>query len=258
MIADFDWNKFRQAMSASVLFRNHIISWTRETASTSDDLKQGWAAAEVAQQIRIADYQTAGRGQHGRQWHALPGQALLFSFSLTDSQNRFPLSLIAGLAVYRALFQLASHDRSGLWLKWPNDVWFNHCKLAGILCEGCLIKNRQHWIVGIGINLLPLSQSNVEAASFSELSDCHDPQKILCEFFAVFEDLLSADAEILAKSWSLAASLFWQTRFLFAGIGEPDFIGLPEAVDADGALLVIDDSDKKSRRLLSATLKPLF
>jgi BirA family biotin operon repressor/biotin-[acetyl-CoA-carboxylase] ligase len=249
--------KLSQALALSALFGCHQISQVCETSSTSDDLKQAWALPEISPQIRIADCQTAGRGQHGRRWQSRPGQSLLFSFSLTDVQNRFPLSMIAGLALYKTVRRLALHDNSGLWLKWPNDLWLNRGKLAGILCEGCFIKARQHWVIGIGINLAPLPGPDFPAASLSELSACHDPEDILCEFFANFEELLSAEAEGLAREWSLAASVFWQTRFLFLGSDQPDFVGLPLETDADGTLLVKPEHEK-SRRLLSATLKPLF
>jgi len=248
--------RLQQALSGSVLFGSHKISRVKQTSSTNDDLKNAWLLPEIAEQIRIADYQTAGRGQHERNWLARPGQSLLFSFSLVGVQNSFPLSMIAGLAVYSSLNRLASQPGSGLWLKWPNDVWLNRGKLAGILCEGCSIRDRQYWVVGIGINLVPLSGADFAAASFSEISDNPDSDAILCEFFADFERLLTEDAGSLVRKWSTAASVFWQTKFLFLNSGVPDFCGLPLAVEADGTLLVRSD-DEKSCRLLSATLKPL-
>jgi biotin-[acetyl-CoA-carboxylase] ligase BirA-like protein len=249
--------RLQRALSGSTLFGRHRISRVNQTSSTNDDLKNDWLLPEVVEQIRIADYQTAGRGQHQRNWLARPGQSLLFSFSLTDVQSRFPLSMIAGLAVYNALNRLAAQPGSRLWLKWPNDLWLNRGKLAGILCEGCSGKGGQRWVVGIGINLAPISVDDFTAASFSEISENTDSEDILCEFFADFERLLATDAGSLVGQWSVAASVFWQTRFMFMNGGMPDFCGLPLAIEADGTLLVESDH-KKCCRLLSATLKPLF
>jgi len=257
MTVESSFKRLRQALLLSPVFSGHSISRVLETVSTNDDLKQCWVLPEITPQIRIANYQTAGRGQSGRSWHAAPGQSLLFSFSLAEIQNSFPLSMIAGLALYNAISRLTKHENTGLWLKWPNDVWRDRGKLAGILCEGCSINGRQHWVIGIGINLAPIQSSEFAAASLSEISERNDPEEILCEFFAGFEDLLAESVVSLVESWSNAASVFWQTRFSFSSVDDREFCGLPLAIEADGSLLV-DSGDKKSCRLVSATLKPLF
>lgn len=257
MTVEFSCKRLSRALALSPVFSGHRISWVQETVSTNDDLKQSWSLPEITPQIRIAGYQTAGRGQSGRSWHAAPGQSLLFSFSLTEIQSSFPLSMIAGLALYNAIRSLTKNEKAGLWLKWPNDVWLNRGKLAGVLCEGCSISSRQNWVVGVGINLVPLQNTEFTAASLSEISEGLDPEEVLCEFFSSFAGLLLESADSLVESWSKAASVFWQTRFSFSCGASREFCGLPLAIEADGSLLV-DSGDKKSCRLVSATLKPLF
>lgn len=257
MTGDSSWKRLSQTVSLSSVFGSHRISRVHETASTNDDLKQSWSQPEIIQQIRIADHQTAGRGQSGRSWQAAPGQSLLLSFSLAGVQNKFPLSMITGLALYNAICRLSPHKNPGLWLKWPNDVWINRGKLAGILCEGCSLNSQQHWVIGIGINLAPIQNEEFASASLSEISVRNDREEILCEFFASFENLLSEDVVNLVESWAKAASVFWQTRCSFSSSDGREFCGLPLSIEADGSLVVKSD-DKKSCRLLSATLKPLF
>jgi len=237
------------------LFGDHQITRVDITASTNNDLKADWSLAEIPQRILIADRQTAGRGQHGRVWQSWPGQALLFSFTLKETGRTFPMSLLTGLAVHNALQKLSSGR--GLWLKWPNDVWLGQGKIAGVLCEGRFMAGIQHWVIGVGINLKPPQDCSIAAASFSEISQNLDAESILCEFFSTFASFCAEEESTLVEVWTKSAATFWQTRFLFSIDGQPGFIGLPLNIAVDGSLEVISEQ-QKSRRLLSATLKPLF
>src|SRR6185503_7136697 len=66
---------------------------------------------------------------------------------------RIPLvTLTAGLAVVDAVVPRVATRRVGL--KWPNDVYVDGRKVAGILSEAQVINGRAAWIVvGIGINV---------------------------------------------------------------------------------------------------------
>jgi BirA family transcriptional regulator, biotin operon repressor / biotin---[acetyl-CoA-carboxylase] ligase len=114
-----------------------------------------WAAAHGADlahgAVVFTPCQTAGRGQWGRSWIA-PSGVLTASFVLRSPNCPIgqlgQLSLLAGLAVIRALEQLTPELSPRLQIKWPNDVWLDRRKLAGILSEvtdGVVI-------VGIGLN----------------------------------------------------------------------------------------------------------
>nr|WP_275072553.1 biotin--[acetyl-CoA-carboxylase] ligase [Petrachloros mirabilis] len=102
-------------------------------------------------------HQTAGRGQQGRLWQAPPG-VLTVSFGLDwpVSEHR-GVTLGVGLAVIYAIADLMPALDDALQIKWPNDIWVQQRKLAGILCE---MGQREGWpslemqrvIVGIGLN----------------------------------------------------------------------------------------------------------
>ncbi len=118
-------------------------TWASDRA---DDLQQG--------DVVFTRHQTAGRGQHGRSWYAPPG-VLTASFVL----DRLPvshlpgLSLAAGLATIYAVEDLLPDLHDKLRLKWPNDVWLEGRKLAGILCEAVSNhKGSSRVVVGIGLN----------------------------------------------------------------------------------------------------------
>lgn len=246
-----------QTLAGSALFGKHVISRIHGTGSTNDDLKREWDKSHVKQQIRIAEFQTAGRGQHGHSWQALPGQSLLFSFSLQDLRQEFPLSLIAGLALKIALKPLLKVVDPALWLKWPNDIWLGRGKLAGILCESSRFRDEVHWVIGLGLNLKPLGDSAVASASLSDVDSSCDSELILYNFFVVFEELVAKDPASLVEEWTNAAALFWQTEFLVSCGDTPEFRSKPLFLEQDGTL-VLTTGNEKSRRLLSATLKPVF
>lgn len=109
----------------------------------------------------VADVQTAGRGQRGRQWHADAGEALLCSVGWQFAR-RWPLdglSLAVGVLVAEALDGLldGGHPmlRERLRLKWPNDLLLDEThKLGGILIETVASANATRTaVIGIGINL---------------------------------------------------------------------------------------------------------
>ena len=86
--------------------------------------------------------QSAGRGRQGRTWTAPAGRALLCSLVIRDPPRLLPLA--AGVAV-------AEVCGGGASVKWPNDVWIDGRKVAGILVEG---RPQEGWaVVGIGLNV---------------------------------------------------------------------------------------------------------
>jgi BirA family transcriptional regulator, biotin operon repressor / biotin---[acetyl-CoA-carboxylase] ligase len=125
------------------------LHWLATCPSTNT-----WAAAHGADlahgAVVFTPCQTAGRGQWGRSWIA-PTGGLTASFVLRSAipiGQLGQISLLAGLAVIQALEQLAPELSSRLQIKWPNDIWLDGRKLAGILSEvtdGVVI-------VGIGLN----------------------------------------------------------------------------------------------------------
>ncbi|AHJ99007.1 biotin--acetyl-CoA-carboxylase ligase [Hymenobacter swuensis DY53] len=152
------YEKHVEALSPQTLFTGQQLVWLPECASTNTEAQQ------LAVQNRatdgccvITDKQTAGRGQRGNQWEAAPGENLTLSVvwrpSFLAAADQFLLSQAVALAVHDWLTVLLSPD-PGLRVKWPNDIFFGHRKLGGILIENTLNGAKiQHSIVGIGLNI---------------------------------------------------------------------------------------------------------
>jgi BirA family biotin operon repressor/biotin-[acetyl-CoA-carboxylase] ligase len=114
----------------------------RETGSTNDRARALAADGAPHGTLVTAREQTAGRGRWGRSWVGPPGRALLMSLVLRDLDPLLPLR--AGLAVADLAGDAAR-------VKWPNDVWVDGRKVAGILVEA---RAQAGWaVLGIGVNV---------------------------------------------------------------------------------------------------------
>ena len=114
----------------------------RLTDSTNERAKQLAAAGAPHGTLVTADEQTAGRGRQGRAWTAPAGSAVLMSVVLRELDERLPLT--AAVAIADALPVEAA-------IKWPNDVWIQGRKVAGILVEG---RPQDGWaVLGVGLNV---------------------------------------------------------------------------------------------------------
>lgn len=105
-----------------------------------------------------ADEQRAGRGRQGRTWSAPAGGALLYSVILRPLEERhLLLPLAVPLAVCEAVEGISSHQCQ---VKWPNDVWINGRKCAGVLIEA---RPQDGWaVIGVGLNI------SIEPGDFPE------------------------------------------------------------------------------------------
>jgi len=122
----------------------------RLTDSTNDRAKELAEGEAPGGTVVTAREQTAGRGRQGRVWTAPEGKALLYSAILRPLDERH---LLLPLSVPLAVCAAAEALRPGVecMVKWPNDVWLDGRKLAGILIEA---KPQEGWaVIGVGLNL---------------------------------------------------------------------------------------------------------
>jgi BirA family biotin operon repressor/biotin-[acetyl-CoA-carboxylase] ligase len=123
-------------------------------------------------QVCIAEYQSAGRGRRGRQWISPFGSHIYLSMYWYLEQGMsaaMGLSVVAALAVSDAIKALYQVDVE---LKWPNDIYFNGVKLAGILIdlEGQAMEPC-HCAIGIGLNIkMPIKSAALVDQPWIDLS----------------------------------------------------------------------------------------
>ena len=123
----------------------------RSTDSTNARAKELADAGAPDGLVVTADEQSAGRGRQGRSWFAPAGAALLYSALLRPAGERPLLPIAVPLAVCTAAESVADVSCE---VKWPNDVWLEGRKLAGILIESRPGPRDDGWtVIGVGLNL---------------------------------------------------------------------------------------------------------
>lgn len=119
------------------------------TESTNTHGRELAAAGAPSGTVITADEQLGGRGRQGRTWFAPAGKALLYSAILTPLDKRHVvLPLAVPLAMCEAIEGLGGGPCR---VKWPNDVWIDERKCAGILIEA---RPQDGWaVIGVGVNV---------------------------------------------------------------------------------------------------------
>ncbi len=121
------------------------------TASTNDDARdEKYREGDVV----WADFQTAGRGQRGHEWHSRKGENLTFSVVLellfVPITEQFSVSEVVALSLVDMLAEYGVEAK----IKWTNDIYVGDKKLVGILIEHSLASTSlRRTIVGVGINV---------------------------------------------------------------------------------------------------------
>jgi BirA family transcriptional regulator, biotin operon repressor / biotin---[acetyl-CoA-carboxylase] ligase len=122
----------------------------RRTDSTNERAKELALAGAPGGLVVTAAEQTAGRGRGGRAWFAPPGASLLYSALLRPfgAGRARLLPLAVPLAVCEAAESIAPVRCQ---VKWPNDVWIDERKVAGVLVEA---RPEEGWaVIGVGVNV---------------------------------------------------------------------------------------------------------
>lgn len=102
----------------------------------------------------MAHTQSAGRGQRGNSWESEPGKNLTFTVYHSPTSvavaDQFVISEAVSLAIIDALAVYGVDAR----VKWPNDIYVDDCKIAGILIEHSVLPDRiEHSRIGVGLNI---------------------------------------------------------------------------------------------------------
>jgi BirA family biotin operon repressor/biotin-[acetyl-CoA-carboxylase] ligase len=199
----------------------------RLTDSTNERARELAAAGAPHGTLVTADEQAAGRGRQGRVWTAPPRSALLMSLVLRDLDERDALlPLAAAVAVCEALPVAAA-------IKWPNDVWIDRRKVAGLLVEG---RPQEGWaVLGIGLNVTTESfpaELAETATSLRQAGVDTTPEDLLPGLLRSLEDWLAAPPQGVLEAWRERDALRGE-RVRWA-----DGEGVADGIDDSGALVV--------------------
>jgi len=207
--------------------------------STNSELMRRARAGLADPVLLVGERQTAGRGRLGRDWQsdtAGAGGTLTFSLGLPlQPQDWSGLSLAVGLAVVNSL-------HPDLQLKWPNDVWWQGRKVAGILIETTSAGDQRYAVIGVGINITPMTPRGSDGlrtppAALQEILPALDAPAVLQRVAA---PLVHAVLQFASEGFGPLRAAFRSRDLLF---GQPVVCtngtqGVACGVDINGALLV--------------------
>lgn len=228
-----------------------VVSSTNEVIK--NQIHNGELTDKSSGSVIFAEAQTAGRGRRGRQWASPLGASLYLSMHWRFEQGinaTMGLSLAVGIAIAEALSELGIGE---LGLKWPNDVYYQGRKLAGILIElegqgsdSCDI------VIGAGVNVnLPTKICEHIDQPYSDLAQTG---------IALDRNLIAAT--ILNHLWRLLEQFEtsgfgplverWARFDCFSGdaveliIGQRRISGIGAGVDAQGGIVLMIDGQPQT------------
>ncbi|MCU8045788.1 MULTISPECIES: bifunctional biotin--[acetyl-CoA-carboxylase] ligase/biotin operon repressor BirA [unclassified Shewanella] len=195
--------------------------------------------------VCVAEYQSAGRGRRGRTWVSPYGHHLYFSLFWTFPQGMaqaMGLSLVVACTLVEVL---KSFGIENIGVKWPNDIYLDNKKLAGILIEMSGQADSQcQLIIGVGVNMaMSEEQGKGIDQPWSDLSELVDmPDKTA--LVIALQKQLKRDIQLFEREGLAAFKTRWQAADLFYGreirllMGEKSVAGICRGVDEQGAVLL--------------------
>jgi BirA family transcriptional regulator, biotin operon repressor / biotin---[acetyl-CoA-carboxylase] ligase len=196
----------------------------RLTDSTNERARSLAASGAPHGTLVTADEQHAGRGRQGRAWTAPPTSAVLMSVVLRELSETLPLA--AAVAVSEAV-PLETR------IKWPNDVWIDGRKVAGILVEG---RPQEGWaVLGIGLNVTTEEfPPELHATSLRLAGADLSREAALAALLDALRLWLPRPRSQVLAAWRSRDALLGRTVRWSNGSNE----GVAAGVDSSGALIV--------------------
>ncbi len=124
--------------------------------STNAYLQRKQSETDIRNWVVSADEQTAGKGMGNNGWESEIGKNLTFSLAVDmgflPAERQFLLSEAVPLGIIEVLDGILPTEK--LSIKWPNDIFYENRKLAGILINSTIKANMMDVsIIGIGLNV---------------------------------------------------------------------------------------------------------
>ncbi|MEO0393182.1 MAG: biotin--[acetyl-CoA-carboxylase] ligase [Pseudomonadota bacterium] len=199
--------------------------------------------------VLVATQQTGGRGRQGRQWEA-PAGGLYMSCLIADHEGwGTRWSLVVGLAAHQALAGLDPTLGADLRLKWPNDVYLDDRKLAGILIERAGMDEPWRLVIGLGVNVVRPDQPRADAAYVQDYAPTVLVADLLPRVLTALDGLRRQFAKSgpdmirqawLAHAWRLGGAVSCH-------VNGQKITGLFRDLDRDGAMILERDDGQVQR-----------
>jgi len=124
--------------------------------------------------VVLAEAQSDGKGYGNSRWESEPGKNLTFSIlfksSFIEPSKQFAITQLISLSLWEVLTSILRKKQVSV--KWPNDIYVENRKIAGILIQNFIKGNNIDMaVIGIGLN----------ASQKRFFSDAPNPTSIIIE-----------------------------------------------------------------------------
>ena len=194
----------------------------------------------------LAECQTAGRGRRGREWVSPFGGQLIMSLYWRLEEGMaaaMGLSLVVGVVLAETLVAAGFAE---VGLKWPNDLYVQGRKLAGILVEMSAIAGGScHVVIGVGVNFsMPVQLAASIAQPWTALSAISsgpiERNRLTANFIVQLRQaLLEFEQHGLApfiERWNCLD--VYRDGLVRLLLGEQEIRGVARGIDAQGGLVL--------------------
>ncbi len=216
-------------------FNNAPVFYIEQTFSTMKLAEK--TDGIVPGTVFLAGMQTAGRGRlPGRVWEGAKDKNLLFTLVLSGEKSglqALPIKIGLGIALY-----LEKYHKLKPSVKWPNDIYIDDRKIAGIIIES----RKGLYNIGIGININQTDFSKNIKSSATSLSI---EKKINFNLYSELENvLIQLKKALLLDTWhkEISSRLFNIGKEVLLSIGTPGeekkVKGFIEGIGTAGQLLL--------------------
>jgi len=224
------------------------------TESTNADARRAVGEDAPHGAVFVADAQRAGRGRGGNRWHSPPGSNIYLSLVLRmrcGAEVVPPFALALGVAVARVADEALGRARARI--KWPNDVYVDDKKIAGILVEALTRDGAPPVLVaGVGLNVLA-QDFPPELAHTATSLECAGPSVLSREVItAALIDGIGRAATRFERNGLAPFLTELRARDFLVGrsIAVDDEVGVARGIDSDGRLR-LERSDGTTMRMIS-------
>ena len=196
----------------------------------------------------LSEKQLNGKGRKGNKWFSTSGDltcSILIDkkFNVKDFGR---INIIVAVSIIKVLFKI--FPKLNFKLKWPNDIFLEKKKIAGILIETSILRNEiEYLVIGFGLNVIsePLSE-NYQTTCLKRFTENIDINDIFRKIFKALDKNLSSKN---IKSFKIFKN-YWLSKAKDVGKEikvkrMKSFVsGIFETLSEDGSLVIVLDKKK--------------